>query len=266
MTLSLTPIDHKGLCHGWAWTVQDEDALAERVAHVALGQYRHVAKILEGAKVGAPAITLDHVTAAIKLLTVLPGDDPWHRDGWIFQTLSWVAAYQNAQGAVTRPPHIIKAHKGFDGLQLKIANDGKSISAIVVFEDKATNNPRPTITGDVWKGIEALEKGERVTELTHEVSALLEAQQRFNPTLDIDNAIGNILWKEARGYRVSITIGDTHSKEIARARLFKGFDKIAPGNIERRRAETFYLPELRKWMQKFAERTVKHMKTITTNV
>jgi len=46
MTMTLVPIDHGELCHGWAWTVDDEDVLAERVARIVLGQYRHVAKIL----------------------------------------------------------------------------------------------------------------------------------------------------------------------------------------------------------------------------
>jgi hypothetical protein len=137
MTLTLAQVDHENLCHGWAWTVEDEDALAERVARVALGQYRHVAKILAGADLAGPSASADHGAAAIKLLTIEPGEDPWHRDGRIFQTISWIAAHQNVQGVVTRPPHILKAHKGFDGMQLELSEDGKSIAAVVIFEDKA---------------------------------------------------------------------------------------------------------------------------------
>src|SRR5271163_4347608 len=62
MTLTLIPIDHEDLCHGWAWTIKDELALAERVARVALGQYRHVAKILAGANVPSPGTSADHAT------------------------------------------------------------------------------------------------------------------------------------------------------------------------------------------------------------
>lgn len=266
MTLTLTQIDHQGLCHGWAWIVEDEDALAERVARVARGQYRHVAKILAGAAAAGPSASLDHAAAAIRLLTVNPGEDPWHRDGWIFQTISWIAAHQQAYGMVTRPPHILKAHKGFDGMQLELSNDGKSIMAVMVFEDKATDNARNTIRDDVWPGIAALEAGERVTELTHEVSAILETQQGLDPNLDLDTAISNILWKDARRYRVSITIGDTHLKYDARARLFKGFDEKAPGDVKRRRAETIYLPELRKWMGAFALRAIGHVKLMSAHV
>ncbi len=46
MPLTLTPIDHGDLCHGWRWEIADEADLARKVAMVALGQYRHVAQIL----------------------------------------------------------------------------------------------------------------------------------------------------------------------------------------------------------------------------
>lgn len=48
MPLTLTPIDHEDLCHGWRWEIADEADLARKVAMVALGQYRHVAQILAG--------------------------------------------------------------------------------------------------------------------------------------------------------------------------------------------------------------------------
>jgi len=264
--LTLTPIDHLGLCHGWAWTIQDESILAERVARVAVGQYRHVARILAGANVPSPGASTDHAANAIKLLTVAPGNDPWHRDGWVFQTLSWIAAQQMGPGAVTRPPQILKADKGFDGMQLELAADGKSVTAVIVFEDKATDNARKTIREEVWPGIVALEAGERVSELTHQTTAMLEAQQRLDPALDIDTAISNILWKEVRRYRVSITVNDTHLDNTARAGLFKGFDESAPGDAKRRRAETIHLPELRKWMSAFAGRAIDHVKAMTVYV
>lgn len=266
MSLSLTQVDHGDLCHGWSWVIEDVDSLAAQVARVALGQFRHVSKILAGIEGIKPATTNDHAADAIELLTVEEGEDPWHRDGWIFQTISWIAAHQNSQGAVTRPPHIIKAHKGFDGLQLELSKDGKTIASVVIFEDKATDNPRDTIRDDVWPGIAKLESGRRVNQLTQDVTAALEAQKQFDPELDVDGAINNILWKDARRYRVSITVGNTHAEGAARERLFKGYDEQAPGDVKRRRAETIHMPELRQWMQEFAERTIDHVKAIAANV
>ena len=266
MTLTLAKIDHGELCHGWSWTVADEDELAERVARIALGQYRHVAKILSGAGIPGPSTTAQQARAAIKLLTVGEGEEPWHRDGWVFQAISWIAARQAPSGSVTRAPHILRADKGFDGLQLQLSDDGKVITAVIVFEDKATENARSTIREDVWPGIAALEAGERLNELTHEVSAVLDAHAAADPELDVDSAIANILWKEARRYRVSVTINDTHNSDQARARLFDGYDSNAPGGVERRRADTIYLPRLREWMDAFAARAIASVKRIAADV
>lgn len=69
MTLGLKQIDHDDLCHGWEWEVEDIDLLVERVARVALGQYRHVAQ-LEGLAGAAPAGSAQHAADALKKLKV----------------------------------------------------------------------------------------------------------------------------------------------------------------------------------------------------
>jgi hypothetical protein len=252
MTLILKQLDHDDLCHGWEWEVADIDILAERVARVALGQYRHVAQILEGLAGTAPAGTDQHAADALKKLKVAKNGDPWHRDGWLFQVISWIAANQNKQGATLAPPHIFHAHKGFDGMQLELSGDGKSIAAIVIFEDKATENARKMIKQNVWPDIVGLEAGERVAELTHEASALLERQQHLYPDLNIDDAIDRILWQQARRYRVSISIDDKHKAAGDRKKLFKHFDSSADGDVARRRAETMHFDDLRQWMSDFA--------------
>ena len=111
VTLTLAKTDHGDLCHGWSWTVTNQDELAERVARVALGQYRHVAKILSGAGVPGPTANAEQAKAAIKLLTRGKNEEPWHRDGWIFQAISWIAANQAPSGALTRAPHIRRAER-----------------------------------------------------------------------------------------------------------------------------------------------------------
>ncbi|ACB97310.1 hypothetical protein [Beijerinckia indica] len=262
MTLTLVPIDHGELCHGWTWNINDEDMLAERVARIVLGQYRHVAKILSGAGVPGPVANTEQANAAIKQLTLAEGDDPWHRDGWLFQAISWIAAHQQPSASLTRMPHIRKADKGFDGIQLELNEAGTAVIAVVVFEDKATDKARDTIRDDVWPGIVALEKGERLNELSQEVSGMLDARAAADPEFDLDTAIANTLWHNARRYRVSITIGNTHNNADARAKLFKGFDNSAPGPASRRRADTIYLPEMRNWMASFAACVILKIKAI----
>lgn len=266
MPLTLTPIDHDSLCHGWRWEIADEADLARKVAMVALGQYRHVAQILAGIDKKPLPTRKDAADAAIKRMSVPDDCDPWHRDGWVFQTISWIAAHRSERGVVARAPHAIPAHKGFDGMQLRLDRKGKSVTAVVIFEDKATDSPRKTVRTDVWDGIRSLEKGERMPELIQDTTTILEAQQRHFPDLDVDEAIETILWDEVRNYRVSITTSDTHAKDAARKKLFEGFDKVAPGEAGRRRADTMHLPDLREWMAQFSGRVIAQIEAWRDNV
>jgi hypothetical protein len=266
MPLTLTSVTHGKLCHGSRWLIADEDDLAQKVAYLALGQARHVAAILAKIDKKPPSTRADTAKSAIKLLTVPDDQDPYHRDGWIFQAISWIAAHRNEAGAVVRAPHAILAHKGFDGMQLRVDVANEKITAVVIFEDKATVNPRSTISGDVWKGIKALEKGERMPELIQETGAILEAHQLRFPELDIDAAVETIVWEEARHYRVAITAKDVHDNDSEREALFKGFDNVAPGSWKRRQAETMFIPKLRPWMKAFAAKTIKQIEIWRDNV
>ncbi|MEJ1961021.1 MAG: hypothetical protein WDO56_05520 [Gammaproteobacteria bacterium] len=250
MSILLTPYVQGALCHGNTWVVQDEAGLAEQIAGVALGQSRHVAKILAGANLGPPPTTASAAHGAVQLLTAK--GDPWHRDGWMFQVMSWVAAYAAAPAGVIRAPQMIQAEKGFDGLQLDLDAVSGEVRAVIIFEDKATDYPRDTITKQVWPDFKLLEAGDRENVLTAEVVALLQTV----PNIDVDLAIQNIIWKNLRHYRVSITVGNTHAGESGRQQLFHDFDAIASGALAKRRAETFHVQNLRKWMAALAEKAI----------
>lgn len=264
MTLMLEKVSSPDLCEGSEWVVADEDALAEHVARIAVGQYRHVAKIVLGEGTTSAVVTQSAKADAITLLTLKKDEEPWHRDGWLFQAISWIAAH-NASGVAIRAPHLIKAHKGFDGLKLELSDAGK-VTAVIIFEDKATEHPRDTIRDDVWPGIVKLEQGERTNELCQEVSSLLEAQLKTFPNLDVDAAVQQIVWKETRRYRVAITVDKPHLTAKQRKRLFKDYDTYAPGDIARRGAETMCLPDLRSWMETFADKVIAKIKAFPDNV
>lgn len=264
MTLTLQKVSSPDLCDGSEWVVVDEDALAVRVARIAVGQYRHVAKILLGEGATAAAVTLSAKADAIKLLILRENEESWHRDGWLFQAISWIAAH-NSSGVAIRPPHLIRAHKGFDGLKLELSATGE-VTSVVIFEDKATVNPRNTIREDVWPGIARIEQGERTNELCQEVSSLLEAQLRTFPELDVDTAVQQIVWKEARRYRVAITVDKPHLTIEKRNKLFKDYDTHAPGEMARRGAETMCLPNLRTWMQTFSDLVITKINVLPDHV
>lgn len=239
------------MCHGSTWTVQDEGTLADQIASVAIGQSLHVQRILAGANLGAAPNTKTAATSAVTLLTVV-GGDPWHRDGWMFQVMSWIAAHTANPGGAIRSPHMILAHKGFDGLELEIDDKAGNVSAVIIFEDKATDNPRKTIREEVWPDFKQLEAGDRENVLTAEVVSLLQTL----PAVDPDVAIQKIIWKQARHFRVCITVGDSHSTSAGRLRLFRNYEKIAVGAIKKRRAETFYVNDLRGWMSGLAAKAI----------
>lgn len=252
MPITLTLFEHDKLCHGFTWTVDDEDLLAEQIACMALGQSRHVQKILAGANLKQPVTSEGAAAGAIGLLTVAKGDEAWHRDGWIFQAMSWIAANRASPGGLIRSPQMILALKGFDGLQLEINKDTGKVTAAVIFEDKATDNARATIRDGVWPEFSSINGGDRENVLMSEVTALLQT----HPGIDPDSAIENILWKSVRHYRVSITVGATHSSEAGRLRLFKGYDEIIEGAVKKRRSETFYVENLRAWMATLADKAI----------
>ncbi len=262
MPIILTPFTQEDLCHGASWSVPNDDLLATHIAMVAIGQSRHVARILAGANLAPPSTRATSAKAAVGMLTVA-GDDPSHRDGWMFQVMSWIAANRGYSSGLIRAPHMILAHKGFDGLHIEVDQGAGSLIAATIFEDKATIHPRSTIREDVWPEFKGFENGENDNVLTAEVVALLG----LRPDIDADKIIENILWQKKLRYRISITIGETHNSDAGRKRLFDGYSDVVPGVVARRRAETFYVPELREWLNCLAAKAIHFVHSFeATNV
>lgn len=237
---------------GTNWTVTDEDELAALVAKVALGQARHVEKILMETDAIPQALIQSAVGGAKKLLTAEDPAKPWHRDGWLFQVIAWIAAHLQDPEALKAPPHMIHAHKGFDGIQLQLDPAGEA-ELVVICEQKATTGPRGKITSQVWPEFRELELGTRDNELIAEVTTLLE--RSGHPSAD--EAIGKILWENARSYSVSVTVGDDEHSDEGRKKLFKGYKKVVDrSDVKFRRAETFYKVPLRQWMAEFSEKAI----------
>lgn len=260
MSIKLTPFTLAPLCTGHSWEVVDENLLARQIAFVALGQSRHVQRALAGAQLRPQPSTASAAPAAIAMLTVV-GHDPSHRDGWMFQVMSWIAAHQATSHALIRAPQMQLAEKGFDGLQLRLDQDNQAVTAAVIFEDKATSNPRATIREKVWPEFSTYETGARDNVLTAEVVALLQTQ----PGLDPDSAIQNVLWKAVRHYRVSVTAGATHREDPGRRRLFSGYNTVAKGPLKRRSGEVFNISDLRPWMDALATKAIHSIRELAAS-
>lgn len=246
MPISFTPISQAGCWFGSTWQVDDEDALAEMIARVALGQSRIVERILHATDALPANYPESGFVGAKNLLTLKNGQAPYHRDGWIFQVISWIAAHLQDTDALIRAPQMIQADKGLDGLIIEFDDDG--IARIVICEEKATENARSKIQSQVWEEFKSFETGLRDNELVATVTALLE--RSGNP--DPDKTVADILWHDKRAYRVAVTVGQAHFTDAGRKSLFDGYDTIISGNIDRRRAETLLLNDIRAWLNNIA--------------
>lgn len=260
MPIQLLPTNHGTLVHGANWVVYDEIRLATLIAKVALGQAGHVSKILDGIGEVQTTAQNDVITSAIQMLTIQNDEDPWHRDGWMFQVMSWIAGRIANPKAISNPPQMILAQKGFDGIQLEF-DQLTGISAVIIFEDKATDNARSTICNKVWPEFKTIENGSNTNVLVAEVTGLLERQ----PSVDAYDVISKVIWKEVRNYKVSITIGNEHHSDEGYSALFKGYDIAVSGDIKRRRGDTLYVAALRPWMEHIAKLTLNHLTELKNN-
>lgn len=249
MAIALTPVREGELWAGSTWAVEDEDALAALIARVAIGQSRVAARLLHEDGLVPPRYPMGGHESARRLLTVGPSGDPAHRDGWMFQIISWIAAHRANRPGLIRSPHMRHADKGLDGLSVEF--DEAQVARVVISEEKATKNARSMVRDKVWPEFRDFETGNRNAELIDGVSALLAGRP------DSDDMVAAILWKEKRAYRVAVTIDDTHSSAEGRKALYKGYETAVGGEIDRRRAEVFEVRDLRPWFDALAAKATK---------
>jgi len=251
----------KPTCFGYSWEIQDESLLAVLVGKLLLGQHRHVNKIIsyndKVKKLQSSNETIDNLIN--KLNNVSHDTLRYHRDGWIFQAISWIAAKKINNRSLMAAPHSQPADKGFDNLIIDLDEDSTSIRSIIICEDKATENARQTITTKVWPEFKMFEDGLRDNELLGDVTILLERNQ---PTLkfDIDDYLENIFIRDKKNYKISITT-DKIDDSDHRQKIFKGFDNKISGELDRRRADSIYFSQLRSWMDNFANEVRTYLRS-----
>lgn len=177
----------------------------------------------------------------------------YHRDGFLFQLMMWLAAHVDLDdGDLVALPHTQASAKGQDSIVVHRA-DG-AVVALSICEDKATENPRDTVREEVWPEIKDYEAGGRRDELRSNVIATLGLGGI--PADEATALVRRISWEGKRRYRVRVTVQGERTK-----RLFKGFDELVFGDVERRRGETVHLPELRAWMTNFAEKVETELRS-----
>jgi len=259
--LQLQPCRHDPLCYGNRWRVVDETALARAVAWVLVGQYVHAEAIIRGQPATAPFVVATAKQQVILRLQTKASDAlNAHRDGWLFQHISWIAAIlDTAEPVVASAPHPRPAEKGFDIVLVPLASATTAKLELIIGEDKATTNPRAMIRDGVWPEIAKLEAGKRDAEVQATLTSLIAGAGLTNK----DALSTAAFWQRKKRYRVCVTIPDGSDGDAARRALFDGYDMHAPGpTAERRKAETFALNDLRAWMKAFSLKVVAQVKQL----
>ncbi|MCD7100718.1 hypothetical protein [Pseudoclavibacter sp. 13-3] len=242
---------------GRIWKSDDRESLARAIADLALGQCAHVERLLKSTGSWQSIPATYSIDSAIKSLTVPQGMDPWHRDGWVFQLISWIAAIEESDG-LTRFPQMDQASKGFDGFQLEFDPGTGKVARAVISEDKATDSPRDTVREMVWPEFVSIERGDRHPRIAVEIGALLNGRYSLE---SVTEAVDRLLrTPEGLAYRASVTAGQYHTQARDFNGLFNDFESSVPGSRARRRGNVLEVDNLRDWMDALCFRAVEILK------
>lgn len=232
-------------CQGVVFEVNDVDKLARAIALTLVQEYKLARMMVTGATGPTSAISLTANEINEIIARRLHPTDIYHRDGFLFQIMMWLASHLDLQnGDLVALPHAQGSAKGQDCI---IVHRSKTaVIALTICEDKATDNPRKTVREEVWPEIETYELGGRRDELRSNVIATLGIGG-----VSMDDAvelIRGICWNGKCRYRVRVTVEPGGRMKG----LFKDFNTIVSGDNDKRRGETVPLPSMRSWMTALA--------------
>ncbi|MFP1784418.1 hypothetical protein ACLEC2_11045 [Lonsdalea quercina] len=155
-----------------------------------------------------------------------------HRDGLLFQHISWVASRLELPNGYMTSPHVRQADKGFDGFIIELDDSVSEIKRIILCEDKASKSPRTLITSSVWPEIGTIRNGDRDDEILADLVTLLKSV----PHIDAEEAVDEIFWEGAREFRVAVATGENRRRSGSFLHIIAGFKSVAGGELEARMA------------------------------
>lgn len=264
LPLKTGPVPIDVHCVGDRWIAEDQVQLARLVAIIAMGQAAHAAHILRQLLPAQPAFTTDELREEAKLHLMVQegkavprtGYPRWQRDGFIFETISWIAARQTCgASALLKDPHVSATSQGLDGLMLELTENKSKVTRTTVFEDKCTEDPRKMFRDSVIQGFLDRHGNKRSVELVATASVLLRMA-------GIDEASAArlsaaVLDRKQRQYRAAFALTDQQDSPEQWQGLFKGFDALDGISAEQRIGAGFVVPgELRPWFDALAAEAI----------
>lgn len=269
MPITCTTVSIDADSTGDHWDITDEHELARLVGLVAICEFGHVETILSGDTADAivynAAQQAEIKQKAIAALTVpidsatgkeLRGTPKWHRDGFLFEAISWIAArVRGPQDALLRDPHIGATTQGLDGLMIELNPAKDDIIATTVFEDKCTEDARHTFA---YVTMPALRK--------HHISSrkILESATsllRYEFKRGVVNAMAaKAINLKVRRYRSSLTILPHENTQPERERVFKGYNELGGlTQVARLGCTLVTANDIRDWFEDFNKKVINSL-------
>jgi hypothetical protein len=177
-----------------------------------------------------------------------------HRDGFLFECVSWIVARQDAdERTFLKDPHIDPTSHGLDGLIVQLHPTDPKIQRATICEDKCTANPRRLFRQDVMRTFGEHHENKRARDLVANAAAIIR-ESGLNGT-DATKAAARVLKRNVRSYRAALTTQVLD--ENRRARLFRGFTALdGIGQAQRIGATLEIDGDLRTWFQELADAVV----------
>lgn len=264
--LIIQEVDINEHCTGSRWTIGDLDHLAQIIAIIAMGQAAHAAQIISELLPAEPAIDNKALRAEAKQVLSIKGNTKkadevsrYHRDGLIFEAISWAAAQQETEGnALLRDPHIKSTTQGLDGLMIELDGTQTAISRTTIFEDKCSNNPRRMFRDEIMPVFLNYHEGSRASELLAAAAALLE-KAGLSGTKGIE-AAARVLDRKNRTYRGCLATTPEDDSQVHRNRLFRGYEKLEGISASQRIGGVLVTADdLRGWFDELAHNAITYI-------
>ena len=280
MPLSFSIAANNDTCVLSHWKVDGHAEFISALVWLYLRKPQHAERVMEGLEPGAAGLFGKVKDNVIKLLRVdvsdiaadlvSPDDEIRkaavkkcdariaHRDGLLFQHISWIAARLQFPTAEAAPPHVRKADKGFDGLLVAVDAANLAVSHVVICEDKASISPRGLVTSRIWPDLTAIVAGERDAEVLDAITPLL----RSLSDKDREIAISRMIWDRARQFRIALTVGEDQIQNGGYNHLFEGYDVHAAGDPSARLAEVMPMQDVREYLGKVAKEVIVQLEAL----
>jgi hypothetical protein len=238
------------------------------IAIVAMGLSEAASNVIKALDPAwAPPSHAARIATAVAKLTVKSATNPegvplFHRDGLIFEVISWLVATQQATpNTLIRPPHVNATTQGMDGLAIELSASQTSLEKVTIFEDKCSKSPARIFNREVIPSFLQHHSDGRVPELVSTATALIK-QAHLSP-VDAVRIAEEVLNHDIRQYQAALAISATHDSEARRKKIFNQYSKIKGITSSQRIAATFVVnSDVRVWFDQMAAKAVAYLKAL----